>query len=89
MNVNYLNRPLFPKLVRALKPGGALLVETFLVDQAAIGHPNNPDFLLKHYELRDLLGGLEIVRYREGLTVYRDQTRAWRASALAVRKENN
>ncbi len=89
VNVNYLNRLLFPKLIRSLKPGGALLVDTFLTDQAAIGHPRNPDFLLKHYELRDLLGGLEIVRYREGLTVYHDQTRAWRASALAVRKENN
>lgn len=89
VNVNYLDRTLFPKFKSALKPGGILLVDTFLIDQAAIGHPKNPRFMFDHYELRALLDGLEIVRYREGLTVYSDNTRAWRASAMASRKENN
>jgi tellurite methyltransferase len=85
-NVNYLDRKLFPRYVAALKPGGMLLADTFLIDQAEIGHPRNPDFLLKHHELRALMGDLEIIRYREGLTVYPDETRAWRASALAVKR---
>ena len=34
---NYLHRPLFPRLVRALKPGGVLLCETFTVEQASAG----------------------------------------------------
>ena len=72
VNTCFLDRKLIPALKRALKIGGALLFDTFLIDQAAIGHPRNPDFLLGHYELRDLLGDLEIVRYREGLTVYPD-----------------
>ena len=83
VNVNFLDRALFPEFIRALKPGGVLAVETFLVDQAQIGHPTNPDFLLKHHELRELIGALELMRYREGLAVYADGSRAWRASAVA------
>jgi tellurite methyltransferase len=86
INVNFLERRLVPALKQALKKGGVILFDTFLEDQAAIGHPRNPEFLLRHYELRDLLDGLELVRYREGLTVYSDDTRAWRASALAIRR---
>jgi tellurite methyltransferase len=83
VNVNFLDRALFPDFIRALKPGGILAAETFLVDQAQIGHPTNPRFLLKHYELRELIGDLELMRYREGLVVSRDGSRAWRASAVA------
>lgn len=83
VNVNFLDRALFPEFIRALKPGGVLAVETFLVDQADIGHPKNPDFLLKHHELRKLIGELELLRYREGLIVYPDGSRAWRAGAVA------
>jgi hypothetical protein len=61
------------------------LFDTFLIDQAEIGHPRNPDFLLKHYELREMLRGFELIRYREGLTIYPDGFHAWRASALARR----
>jgi tellurite methyltransferase len=87
VNVNFLDRDLFPAFIRALKPGGMLLADTFSIDQAALGHPRNPAFMFGHYELRALLAGLELVRYREGLTVYADDSRAWRASALAIRKE--
>ncbi|HEV8701551.1 MAG TPA: methyltransferase domain-containing protein [Candidatus Polarisedimenticolia bacterium] len=64
--VHYLHRPLFPALVSALAPEGLLLYETFTVDQAARGHPKNPDFLLKHGELPGLVAPLAIVRQREG-----------------------
>lgn len=86
VNVNFLDRALFTKFERALKPGGVLLVDTFLVDQAEIGHPKDPRFLLGHYELRGLLAGLELMRYREGLCVYPDGAWAWRAGALARRR---
>jgi len=89
VNVNYLDRGLFPKFIQALKPGGMLLVDTFLIDQAALGHPRNPRFLLDHYELLALLEGLQTLCYREGLAVYPDQSKAWRASALARRKDRN
>ncbi len=86
IDVNFLDRELFPHFVRALKPGGILLAETFLIDQAEIGHPKEPRFLLKHYELRELIAELELLRYREGLVAYHDGSRAWRASAVARRK---
>ncbi len=64
--VNYLHRPLFPALLRALAAGGLLLYESFGVGQALRGRPTNPDFLLKPGELRRLVAPLRVVREREG-----------------------
>lgn len=86
LNVNFLDRELVPRLIEALRPGGALLFDTFLIDQAASGHPRNPDFMLQHYELREMLGGMDLVRYREGLVGYADGKSVWRAAALAIRR---
>lgn len=86
LNVNFLDRALLPRLVDALRPGGALLFDTFLIDQAATGHPRDPAFMLRHYELREMLEGMELVRYREGLVAYPEGKRAWRAAALAIRR---
>jgi rhodanese-related sulfurtransferase len=63
---NYLHRPLFPALVRALRPGGVLLYETYTRDQARLGRPTNPDHLLQPGELPRLVAPLKIVREREG-----------------------
>jgi rhodanese-related sulfurtransferase len=63
---NYLYRPLMPTLREALKPGGMLFYETFLVGQAERGHPKNPAFLLQPGELAELVAPLTIVRSREG-----------------------
>jgi SAM-dependent methyltransferase len=89
VNINFLDRALFPKFVRALRPGGILIADTFLVDQAAIGQPRDPRFLLGHGELRALAGGLEIEEYREGLTVSAGGQRAFRASMVARRRKSN
>jgi SAM-dependent methyltransferase len=70
--VHYLHRPLFPALLRALAPGGYLLYETFTVDQARRGRPSNPDFLLRHGELRERLAALAIIRERDGPLEGRD-----------------
>ena len=86
LNVNFLDRTLVPRLVDALRPGGALLFDTFLIDQAATGHPRNPDFMLQHYELREMLNAMELMRYREGIVVYPEGKTAWRAAALAIRR---
>jgi tellurite methyltransferase len=61
----YLHRPLFPTLVRALKPGGVLLYETYTREQAKRGRPANPDHLLEPGELARLVAPLEVVRQRE------------------------
>lgn len=64
---NYLHRPLLPQLVEALLPGGVLIYETFLTQQAQLGRPSNPDFLLKPNELTDTFHQLEPIHYSEGL----------------------
>jgi rhodanese-related sulfurtransferase/SAM-dependent methyltransferase len=63
---NYLHRPLFPALVRSLKPGGVLIYETYTREQAERGRPANPDHLLEPGELPKLVAPLEVVREREG-----------------------
>ncbi len=86
LNVNFLERKLVPELIRVLKPGGALLFDTFLDDEVGVGHLRDPRFALGHYELRELLGDMELRRYREGLVEYPGGRRAWRAMALAFRR---
>lgn len=64
----YLNRPLFPSLIDALKPGGLLLYETFTVDNhVQRQHPKRREFCLAHSELLTLTPGLRILHYDEGL----------------------
>ncbi len=86
VNINFLDRALFSKFERALRPGGVLIADTFLIDQATIGHPRDPRFLLGHGELRALADGLEIEEYREGLVTYPNGERAFRASIAARRR---
>ena len=51
--VNYLWRPLLPRLIASVQPGGLLLYETFAVGNERFGRPSNPDFLLRPDELVD------------------------------------
>jgi len=88
VNINFLERALFPKFSSALRPGGILIADTFLVDQAAVGHPRDPRFLLGHGELRALAGGLQVEEYREGLVTYPNGERAFRASIAARRRKS-
>jgi hypothetical protein len=63
---NYLHRPLFPALLEALKPGGALIYETFARGNEAFGKPDNPDFLLEPNELiARLTGACMIVAFED------------------------
>lgn len=63
----YLHRPLFPAILQALKPGGVLLYETFLIDNhLRRQHPRRKEFCLDHNELLRLAGALRILHYDEG-----------------------
>jgi SAM-dependent methyltransferase len=66
VNVRYLQRSLIPALKRCLRPGGVLAFETFIVDQAALGHPTNPAFLLARGELRAAFDDFDLISYAEG-----------------------
>ena len=64
---NYLHRPLIPQIKAAIKGGGFIVYETFIVDQAQFGRPSNPDHLLRHNELREMFGDFRCLRYSEGI----------------------
>lgn len=63
---NYLWRPLLPRLVEAVAPGGWLVYETFADGHQLIGRPSRPDFLLQRGELLQAASGLRIVGYEDG-----------------------
>jgi SAM-dependent methyltransferase len=63
---NYLWRPLLPRIVEAVGPGGVLVYETFSRGQQTIGRPSRPEFLLEPGELLGAAAGLRIVAYEDG-----------------------
>ncbi len=62
---NYLWRPLLPKIVGSVAPGGVLLYETFGQRQAEFGRPRNPDFLLRPRELLQVTEGMHVLAYED------------------------
>lgn len=85
---HYLWRPLWPRLLDSVAPGGWLIYETFNTDQARIGRPARADFLLRPGELLDVLreSGLpdwRVVAYEHGLAGdpprHLQRIAAWRA----------
>jgi tellurite methyltransferase len=64
--INFLDRRLFAEIFSWLRPGGVLLLDTFLIDQRTVGHPRNPAFLLEHGELLERMRGQRVLRHREG-----------------------
>ena len=64
---NYLHRPLIPQIKAAIKSGGFVVYETFIIDQAQFGRPSNPEHLLRHNELLDMFNDFYCLRYHEGI----------------------
>lgn len=64
---NYLWRPLLPRIVASVAPGGVLLYETFAHGNASVGKPSRPDFLLQPGELLDTVRPtLRVIAYEDG-----------------------
>jgi tellurite methyltransferase len=87
--INYLQRSLFPKFVRSLRPGGFLIFETFTrANLGRSGGPQNPDYLLGCGELRRAFPGLNLIFYRElqagqgAASLLAQKPRAWTARAI-------
>jgi SAM-dependent methyltransferase len=77
----YLDRALWPQFRRALRPGGVLLLETFVrpPDGAASGAaPVNPAYVLAPGELRAAFADWEVLDYAE-----REQDGRWVAGLAA------
>lgn len=60
----YLQRNLFPQIVRALKHGGMAVIETYTVDHLKYRSRFPRQFLLEANELLHLFAGLKVVRYQ-------------------------
>ena len=63
---NYLWRPRWAELAGTVAPGGLLIYETFGEEQASIGKPSRPDFLLRHGELLARCDGWRVLGYEDG-----------------------
>jgi tellurite methyltransferase len=62
----YLQRELFPALIKALKPGGFLIYKTYTIEQRRFtGGPSHPMHLLKPNELLEAFASLRILHYHE------------------------
>ncbi len=81
LNINFLLRSLVPKIKNALRPGGYIIFDTYLLDQQDLGHPRNPAYLLNHNELLDLFRGFRILCYQEG-KFFVDGKESFRAELL-------
>jgi len=76
----YLHRPLMPQIIAALKPGGLIVYETFTHQQASIGRPKNPNFLLNNQELLQCFKGFTVLHFFEG---YCDKQQAYISQLIA------
>ena len=66
VQVDFLDRRLFPVLEASLRTGGCLLVDTFLdVGGSNASGPANPAFRLQPDELPHAFPGLEVLHYEE------------------------
>ena len=65
VNINYLSRRLLPQIKEALRDGGVLIFETFIIAHGEFTQPVNPEFLLRKNELLHAFIGLDIIYYEE------------------------
>lgn len=66
VQVDFLDRALFPHLRESLRDGGLLFIDTFLDQGRANAEgPSRPEFLLAAGELPREFGDLELLRYDE------------------------
>jgi SAM-dependent methyltransferase len=88
VQTRFLDRAILPDLFRVLRPGGVVLIETFLVAQHdTTGHPRR-DFCLEPGELESLCRaagrGIGVIECREGRVA--DGDAAAHLAAIAVCK---
>jgi len=65
VNINYINRRFFVQIKEALKSGGIVIFETFIVAHGDFNNPVNREFLLRKNELLHAFIGLDILYYEE------------------------
>jgi 2-polyprenyl-3-methyl-5-hydroxy-6-metoxy-1,4-benzoquinol methylase len=85
---NYLDRPRMPRILEAVRPGGLLLMETFLTTQRSQGFgPTDDAHLLVPGELAHLVAPLVVLHGREAAEPVDDAS--WRhVASICARRLN-
>lgn len=84
VNINYLNRRLTSQMKDALKVGGLIIFETFIVAHGEFKMPTtNLDYLLRKNELLHMFIGLDVIYYEEKIEVNKLGERIKLASIVA------
>ena len=65
VDCNYLQRDLFPRIRAAVRPGGRVVAMIQMVDDSPDVAPMNPNYLLRHGELREIFKGWEVLHDAE------------------------
>jgi len=86
VNINYLNRRLLPQMKEALKSGGVLVFETFIIAHGDFTQPKNQEYLLRCNELLHAFIGLEVIYYEEKFDVNLRGEKT-RVASLVARKK--
>jgi len=83
ININFVERRLFPHIKDGLKKDGVLIFETFLE-----GSPqtSNKPYLLKKNELLHSFLSLQIIFYQEKEVITHKNEKAYKASLVAVKR---
>lgn len=87
VNINYLSRRLMPQIKEALRSGGVIIFETFIIAHGEFTQPVNPEFLLRKNELLHAFIGLDIIHYEERSDVNL-RGEATRVASLVARKSD-
>jgi len=84
VNMNYLNRRLVSQMKEALKVGGVVIFETFMIAHGDFKMPTtNLDYLLRKNELLHSFIGLDILYYEERIDTNSSGERVKVASIVA------
>jgi SAM-dependent methyltransferase len=67
MNFYYHDTAMIPAVMRALRPGGAFVLQNFSIDQLETNQfgPRNPDFLVKPNELLEYFADYRVLHYED------------------------
>lgn len=87
LNINYLNRNLFPQIKEALINSGVLIFETFTLDKdKKFDQPKNKNYLLRKNELLRSFSDLYIIYYEEKIITKPNGEKGF-ISSLVAKKE--
>lgn len=88
ININYLQRRLFPQIIESLRVGGVLIFQTFTINspKRGKGEPVRKDHLLRQNELLHSFLSLQVIYYEEKKILMPDGEK--REIAVLVARKN-